>query len=240
MVEFAPVEPEIKLLHSSDLHIDVSNDRTLAEGTQNLRHVLDSADDVTADMVLLAGDVFEHNRASAELIDFTTDLMARAGRPIVILPGNHDPLTEDSVYRRGKFTDISNITVLGLTHVSSVKFDELQLEVWGNAHFSYSDMQPLQDPRNRSSRWQIAMAHGHYDDSIDVREKYRPSWIMNDEDIAATGADYIALGHWNIAKSVCTQDVPAFYSGSPDYAGTVNVISLIEPGNIDVRRHPIV
>ena len=60
----------------------------------------------------------------------------------------------------------------------------------------------------------------------------RPSWLIGDDEIAATGADYVALGHWNRAVRVGNGKVPAYYSGSPEYAGTINVVRLG-----DKRRH---
>jgi hypothetical protein len=33
--------------------------------------------------------------------------------------------------------------------------------------------------------------------------------------------------------------VPAYYSGSPDLAKTVNVVRLSGNGTVDVERHPI-
>ncbi len=61
----------------------------------------------------------------------------------------------------------------------------------------------------------------------------RPSWLIGDAEIAATGADYVALGHWNRAARVGNGAVPAYYSGSPEYAGTVNVVRMSEAGRRD-------
>jgi hypothetical protein len=62
----------------------------------------------------------------------------------------------------------------------------------------------------------------------------RPSWLIGDDELAATGADYIALGHWNRAAKVGA--VAAYYSGSPEYAGTVNVVRLSAGGKVTVAR----
>jgi hypothetical protein len=40
------------------------------------------------------------------------------------------------------------------------------------------------------------MAHGHHEPPETRTNPLRPSWIFDDEEIAATGADYLALGHW--------------------------------------------
>ena len=54
----------------------------------------------------------------------------------------------------------------------------------------------------------------------------RPSWLISDAEIDATEADYLALGHWNRPEKVGTGRVPAYYSGSPELAKTVNLIRL--------------
>ena len=63
--------------------------------------------------------------------------------------------------------------------------------------------------------------------------------MIGDDEITASGADYLALGHWNRAIKVGTGLVPAYYSGSPDYAQTVNVVRLRAHGAVDVERHPL-
>lgn len=110
--------------------------------------------------------------------------------------------------------------------------------MWGHAHIDYSNMVPLRDPRPRSARWHITLAHGHYED--DGVEPLRPSWLISNAEIEATRADYLALGHWNRAAAVGTgTTVPAYYSGSPDLAKTVNVVRLRGNGTVIIERRDI-
>ena len=87
-------------------------------------------------------------------------------------------------------------------------------------------MSPLADPRPRSTRWQLAAAHGHYVDEARDPNRLIGSWLIHREELIATGSDYIALGHWNQATPVGNGEIAAYYSGSPEYAGTVNVVRL--------------
>ena len=130
-----------------------------------------------------------------------------------------------------------NVHIIGVTHDQAVHFGHHDVEFWGHAHQDYSNMAPLRTPRPRSSRWQVALAHGHYEPPGAV--PLRPSWLFSDDDIEATGADYLALGHWNRAVQVGTGSVPAYYSGSPDLAKTVNVIRLSGNGTVKVTREPV-
>ena len=100
-------------------------------------------------------------------------------------------------------------------------------------------MIPFEIIRPRRTRWQIAVAHGHYEPAPDRSIRPRPSWLIGDDEIAATGADYVALGHWNRAVRVGNGAVPAYYSGSPEYAGTVNVVQRNRSGEVVVTRAPL-
>ena len=64
----------------------------------------------------------------------------------------------------------------------------------------------------------------------------RPFWVFGDEEIAATGADYLALGHWDRAMRGGDGVVPAYYSGSPDLAQTVNMVRLTAAADVVVTR----
>jgi DNA repair exonuclease SbcCD nuclease subunit len=166
-------------------------------------------------------------------------LLAAAGMPVVIIPGNHDPASPDSVFLRGGFARLPRLSILGVTHEEAVPFPTYDLEIWGHAHRDYFSMAPLRGPRPRSSRWQVAMAHGHYEPPETRANPLRPSWLFGDEEIAATGADYLALGHWDRPMQVGTGAVPAFYSGSPDLAGTVNLVRLTVAGMPIVTREAL-
>jgi DNA repair exonuclease SbcCD nuclease subunit len=234
-------EAEVVVVHSSDLHID--DDYTArafgGDGAGALAAVLDAARRVAADLVVLAGDVFEHNRLPLDLLERTARLLAEAGRPVVLLPGNHDPAIADSVYTRGAIADPANVHVLGVTAEDAVHFPELDLEVWGRAHRDYADMAPLARPRPRTTRFQIAAAHGHFEPAPDPTRALRPGWLISAAELEATRADYVALGHWNRHVRVGNGRVVAFYSGSPDFAGSVNVVRLSATGRALVAREPV-
>lgn len=231
--------PESVILHSSDLHLGVDDSFSNSDSLAVLPKVLTTADAVRADVVLLAGDTFDNHRQPLELLERAAQMLRDYGKPIVILPGNHDPLTADSVYRRAGLADISNVNILGLNVADFVRFEEFELEIWGRAHLDYTDMAPLANPRPRSARWHLAAAHGHYVDAARDPNRLIGSWLIHREELIATDADYVALGHWNQATRVGNGQVPAYYSGSPEYVGTVNVVRLQFDGRIDVAQTPL-
>ena len=186
---------------------------------------------------MLAGDTFDCHRLPTDLLERAAAIISAAALPVVLLPGNHDPAVPDAVYHGGALSAVDNLHVLGVTHDEAVLFADIGLEIWGRAHRDYGDMIPFEWLRPRSTRWQIAMAHGHYIPLPDRTSRLRPSWLIGDNELAATGADYIALGHWNRPAKVGT--VAAYYSGSPEYAGTVNVVQLCADGKVAVTRAPL-
>jgi DNA repair exonuclease SbcCD nuclease subunit len=232
---------DIVLVHSSDLHVD--DDRIAArhggDGTAGLRSVLATARQLGADIVVLAGDTFDNHMVTAATIERAGELLAEAGLPVVILPGNHDPVTPDSVYVRGRFAAIPNLRIIGMTHNRAVLFPDHELEIWGNAHRDYHDMVPLRDPPPRAMRWHVAMGHGHYEPPETWHNPLRPSWLISDAMIAATAADYVALGHWDRAAKVGGGAVPAYYSGSPEHVNTVNLVRLTAAGEVVVTREAL-
>jgi DNA repair exonuclease SbcCD nuclease subunit len=236
-----PPARDIVVVHSSDLHVDHDYTARLhgGDGTAGLGCVLGAARDLSADVVLLAGDTFDSHRVPQNLIEQAAAVIAAAALPIVILPGNHDPAIASAIYRDGPLAAVKNLHVIGVTHDDTVAFPDLSLEVWGRAHRDYDDMIPFATVRARRSRWLIAVAHGHYEPKPDRSIGPRPSWLIGDDEIAATGADYVALGHWNRAVRVGNGVVPAYYSGSPEYAGTINVVRLSEAGGVTVTRAPL-
>ncbi len=230
------------IVHSSDLHLGSDIGGGSSDGSDTLaklRDVLAVAKTEGAALVVLAGDTFDHNRQSSPLIDRPTGVMGEFGTPIVILPGNHDPLSPDSVYRRFELAATPNLCVLGLSTKDAAVFPELGLEVWGRAHLDYSDMSPLSEPRSRSTPWQVTAAHGHYVEEPHVPGRFLGSWLIRSEDLKAAGSDYVALGHWNRAARVGDPQVNAYYSGSPEYARSVNVVRFRDDGSVEVKRTPL-
>ena len=181
-------ERDILLVHSSDLHVD--DDRVAAmhggDGAAGLRGVLETARDLGADIVILAGDTFDNHQVTTATIDRAGMLLADAGLPVVVLPGNHDPATPDSIWLRGRFDEIGNVAIIGITNQRKVAFPALDLEIWGNAHRDYHDMVPLRDPPPRAARWHIAVGHGHYEPPETWANPLRPSWLISDAMIRET------------------------------------------------------
>lgn len=229
-----PEQDAVVVAHSSDLHL--GDDHGGGGDLAALHDVIGAARDVSAHVLVLAGDIFDHNRLKLELLDRTTAALGEAGFPVVILPGNHDPLTPNSVYLRGGLSDPDNVSVLGISADDVVHFPQYELSVWGRAHLDGNDMSPLSKAPARSSRHQIVTAHGHF---VSGQHDLHRSWLIHEDQLADLDADYVALGHWDVPQAVAPTGIPAYYSGSPDQAKTINVITFDGDSPAAVWRHPL-
>lgn len=228
----------ITVLHTSDLHLGGRWHK--GDEFTTLRAVLAAARETAADVLILAGDIFDTHRAAAHVVETSARMLGDSAARTVILPGNHDPATPDAVYRRSSYADLPHVAILGVTADGAVEFPDLGLEIAGIAHASYDDMRPIAPPRPpgtpRPQPRRIVTAHGHW-----VRgphDEHR-AWLIHDHEIAASDADYVALGHWDVAQPAGDGSVPAYYSGSPELAKTVNIVRIDAAGAVTVERHPL-
>lgn len=231
---------QVVLAHSSDLHIDEPFFPGAHDGLDGLAQVLATAAMHHADAVLLAGDTFDNARVPQHLLHRARDLIAGAGRPVVLLPGNHDPVQDPCLFARAGLLDLPNVHVLGVT-CHAFADQRLGLEVRGLAHRYFEDFPPIPPPPcRRALRWHVLMAHGHYVPPDETALHAHRAWRFDDAALAASGADYIALGHWDRPIRVGTDAVHAYYSGSPDLARTVNLVRLDAERGVRVTREKLV
>ena len=93
---------DIVVVHTSDVHVDHVHTAHIhgGDGAAGLACVLNTARDLSADVVVLAGDTFDCHRLPDTLVDHAAAVIAAAEIPVVLLPGNHDPIVPDAVFHR--------------------------------------------------------------------------------------------------------------------------------------------
>ena len=130
------------------------------------------------DVLLIAGDLFDHNRVPDETIAFTQEQLRRLQRPVVILPGNHDCLYTNAIYDRHNFhAACNNVQVITELNGQVIEFPDLDLVVWGRAMEEHTPgFHPLAHiPTRHDQRWHIAMAHGFFYETRHSQIVPRPS-----------------------------------------------------------------
>lgn len=212
----------IKILHTADHQLGVKfigfgeKGRQLRKAVkESLSTTVDLALAEAADLVLIAGDLFDSNAVSRNLVDEAVAQLKRlAPIPVCILPGTHDCYDASSVYRRPEFRDIPNIHIF-TDEITSISFPELDLTVCGRANLSPTGSQsPLTGlEKTNETKYHVAMAHGEMAIEGKFAGDYYP---IEQKEIAASGMNYVALGHWHRYADFSQGDVKAFYCGAPE------------------------
>ena len=206
----------LRLLHVSDLHLEGPGDAGQVKALATL------AADRAAAVLLIVGDFFDHGRVSAATLAATADALGQVPAPVVILPGNHDPFLPGSPYTRADLGP--GVHVLSTPGGETLHLAPLDLDIWGRPHCGYDDFQPLADvPPRGTATWQVALAHGHLARGPADR---RHAYLITPEEIAASGRDYVALGHWDMPADASSGPVTAAYSGSPSRVGAAALVTL--------------
>ena len=244
----------LRIVHTSDVHLGAysgSPDSKWGERRSLMEHtfsrVIDLANDVQADALLIAGDFFDNDRVEESVVMFAANQIERFQGQTIVIPGNHDPMDAGHIYWRHDMESIAHRLHIIRAHGGEMYEPEgLDLVVWGRAYLD-SDwhFRPLEGlPSRRDGRWHIAMAHGHF-----VRpdeEQHRSLLIREDQVLAAAGDwDYMAFGHWEPHADVTCGGVTAVYSGAPMPLSDANrragwaIVADFDDGGVRWRAHRV-
>ncbi|OBJ73129.1 exonuclease SbcCD subunit D [Mycobacterium sp. 1274756.6] len=199
-----------------------------------------------AEFVVVAGDVFEHNHLAPQVISQSLEAMRRAGVPIYLLPGNHDPLDAASVYTSSLFQAEcpDNVVVLDRDGVHRVAPGvELVAAPWRSKRPTTDLAAAVLDglePAGDATR--ILVAHGAVD-SLDP-DPTNPALIAAAaiEDALTRGVvHYVALGDKHSRTAVGASG-RVFYSGSPEVTNFDDIepdpghVLVVDVDTADPRR----
>ncbi len=204
-------EPKLRVFHGADFHLDTpfSADgcETPSRRREQLRQAavraLQQAED--CDLVLLAGDVFDHGgTVYPETIELLQNTLAQLRCPVFISPGNHDPWGP-----AGPWADRAwpkNVHIFQTARIQAVDLPELGCTVYGAAFLNTESGCLLQDFRVCDrERLNLMVLHA---DALHADSPYN---AITREQIAATGLDYLALGHIH-ASGALKQAGTTFYA----------------------------
>jgi DNA repair exonuclease SbcCD nuclease subunit len=238
----------LRLLHTADVHLGARH-TDLGERAAVLRERQFAAFRTSVelalvekvDIFLIAGDLFDSNtqpRRSVERVAAELGRLARASIRTVIIPGTHDVYDGASIYRSydlaGMARAASDWVVVLTPYLPEIVFPPLDAIVYGRVFDTKrsprSPLAGLDAKSDTRATWKIGMVHGAL--AIPGRTD-SDVVVVTEEEIAKTGLDYLAMGHWHSAIEGRAGNVSYAYSGAPepvavdqDGAGQVLLVTL--------------
>ena len=213
-----------RFLHTSDLQLGMT--RWFLQETEDAQALFDAARveaitrlgekaiEYQCDFIIVAGDVFEHNSISAKTRERALAALAALPVDVYLLPGNHDPLTADSIFYRAEshprihvFTDSTPIEVAPGVELIGAPWHSKTPSCDLVSH-AIAGLEPAATIR-------IVVGHGQLDNrSNDIRMD-----IIDRDTVEAAirggTIDYLALGDTHSAISL--SDTGAiWFSGAPE------------------------
>lgn len=248
----------LRLLHTADVHLgarhaDMGEHATAQRERQfaAFQATVDLALAEKVDLFLVAGDLFDSNtqpRRSVERVAAQLARLSGGAIRVVIIPGTHDVYDRASIYRAYDLAKLA-ATAAGTTPAPfedavailssdrpSVAYPALDAVVYGRVFDTKrAPRSPLAgfalDAEARAT-WHIGLIHGAL--LIPGRTEH-DEVVFTKEEVAASGLDYLALGHWHSTSRGTAGTTLFAYSGAPepvaidqDRAGSVLLVTLDE------------
>lgn len=227
-----------KILHTADIHLGAQF-KTLGKHAEVQRKqlkktfhkALETAVQEKVGLVLIAGDLFDNNNPSYELIEFVRSEMNYLKENTIslcIVPGHHDFLDEHGIYNRERFDDkLENVFIFRNPKGEMKEYPDLNLAIFAKPNmeptstksaFPDAGVWALASQSSGSPmRYKILAAHGDLQIPENSALNYHPISVQELEGLE--GINYVALGHWHSLKD-CSRygafKMPVWYSGSPE------------------------
>jgi len=245
----------LRLLHTADVHLGARHadlgDAASAQRERQFgafRASIDLAVAEKVDIFLIAGDLFDSNTQPKRSVErVATELNRLVGAKIrtVIIPGTHDCYDRSSIYRTydleelaGSGPDDDFVTVLTpdrpFVHLQSCDV-VVHGVVFPTKRAPHSPLRDLNVSTSAATAtWHVGLVHG----ALAIPGKTEgDEVVVTKEEIAATGLDYLGLGHWHSTQQGKAGTTTYAYSGAPepvavnqDGAGKVLLVALSEAG----------
>jgi exonuclease SbcD len=246
----------IRIVHTADVHLGARHtdlgERAAAQRERQFAAfvaTVDLAIEAQADLFLVAGDLFDSNGQPRRSVERAAEQLGRlAARRIrsILLPGTHDVYDRASIYRAYDLAELAKVSAdSGLVTVLTPERPELHIPeldtvVFGRVFATKrAPTSPLAgfSAASATETWKIGMLHGSLlipgrTDGDEV--------VFTTAEVAASGLDYLALGHWHAAQVATAGAVRYAYAGAPepvavdqDRAGQALLVTL---SLVDGRR----
>ena len=249
----------LKLLHTADWHLGRRFPRFGPEAAKTLsrarRDVLEriflEAERNQVDAVLCAGDLFDTAQPDE---DFKTALLTVLGklkwknRPVFLLPGNHDPLVAESVWREPSFRKAlpSFVHVVDQELVEVALPNDCVLFAVPCLSRAGQDDPTASIPKRADGdeRVRIGLVHGSTFDAGD----WKTNFPISKDAAVDRGLDYLAIGDTHGFRFVPPdrKHPPTIYPGTPEQtafdehdAGHVALVFINRARQAMVQKRPV-
>ena len=210
----------MKLLHSSDFHLDspltgLSTERS-SQRRRELREIparlADLARDEGVDLVLLPGDLFDGERVYPETVRALAEALEDMAVPVFIAPGNHDWYHERSPYAAFSWPD--HVHIFTDSELQAVELPDLNCVVHGCAFTApHRENDPLAGfTAPADGKLHLLCVHGE----LGLTGNYAP---IDFKSLERSGTAYAALGHIHTAGSGRAGKTLWAYPGCPEGRG---------------------
>lgn len=221
----------MRIIHTSDVHLDAcfklsgmpaSFGNRRRQSLRDCFHsIVQRAGEWPANALLIAGDLFEHDRVSRDTIQFLiSEFKSISNIPVFISPGNHDPYVPNSPYATENWP--KNVFIFSKPQWAGFAIGDGAMTVHGfafdAAHPSHNPFGELYIAEEHRDAIHIAVAHGSERGHQPAdKDEYA---AFDAKDAAAEGLDYLALGHFHSVTPIEGDfDAKISYSGSPEGLG---------------------
>ncbi|WCC79916.1 metallophosphoesterase [Cutibacterium equinum] len=245
-----------RFLHTSDWQLGMTRHylskqgdddpqaRFTADRIETVRRLGEVARQEECDFVVVAGDVFETQNVSAQIIARSCEAMASMDLPVYLLPGNHDSLEPGCLWDATEFTRHcpSNVRVLrdqseiDVTDANGSVIAQIVAAPLTTRHPSTDPLAELATSLKPTQIPRILVGHGQLEGlSGDTRDALISRAPLDDA-IARGALTYVALGDRHIAWPPDDDHAAIRYSGTPETTsfneetvGTAVVVDLDGP-----------
>jgi DNA repair protein SbcD/Mre11 len=179
--------------------------------------LIDLAIEQKADLVILAGDTFDNNDISQNLLNFFLDQIRRLEKiPAVVLPGARDPFQKGSFWEEWQIiSPVENLHILADPDKPYIELPDLSATIYGNPVIAESGRE---NPTKRIRKFGQAANHIAviYGNLIHDKAEAGKDHSFTPDDLAKGGFSYAALGGKSELLDLTAVGIKAAYSGSPE------------------------
>ena len=190
----------MKFIHMADMHFDIPftvlnnrnklGEKRRLEQREALKKVVEYIKENKIEYLFIAGDLYEHEYIRQTTIEYINNLFKEVpNTKIYIVPGNHDPYINGSMYKTFNWND--NVHIFG-DKIELIENEDCDIYGYGFDDFYKRDSELEDFIIKNKEKINILITHGSLNGGTIEDMEYNP---LNKNRLKEIGFDYVALGH---------------------------------------------